>query len=189
MEPDSNVPRDPMSPDEMDDALFDAVEFRSTEPWPCSPPEPEDPEWLGIVIRAPRRVIYTPGQAIGESGVFARVPICGFYLFGTARAGGVDYGEMKCVARDVTADKSYFGAVFRKRSGDTDPSPEAPPVDPAELEGLVTGGYFNINLAENVPLPTRSGTYRVHVEGGSHRSNEVTIEILSSESLLHRESR
>lgn len=165
-------------PGEIDDKLFDSVELRSTDPCPCSPPEPEDPDWSGILIRAPKRVVFKPGETVGEENAFARIPVCGFYQFPAAGEPASGGGEMRFVAVHEVTKKTYSGPVFQKRPGETDPPPDTPPIDPKELEGMVTASYFNMDLAENVPLPAEAARYKVHVEAGRHRSNEVAIEIV-----------
>jgi hypothetical protein len=189
MEPDPPTPGDseptppevrPL-PDPIDDHLFDNVEIGSNEPWPCSPPEPDAPDWLGILIRAPKRVTFKPGQTFGEQKVFAKVPICGFFLFAASASPDASFEPMKCVAKDEKTGKIYSGPIVDLNPGEPAPPPEAPPIAPGDLDGFSSGGYFNINLVDFARIPPGPGRYQVHVEGGRHRSNIVSIEIVRQE--------
>ena len=57
------------------------------------------------------------------------------------------------------------------------PPPDEAPHDPATLRGVAVGGYQNHDLMALVGLPHGSAVYTVHLELGSTRSNEVTVEI------------
>lgn len=158
----------------IDERLFNNVPLNTREPNPCSPQDP-GPKWRGILIQAPKRVVFGRGQQAGEA--FAAVPICGLYTLNLLNL--TDGAPMRLIAVDRNTQKAYGGAVV-----DADPSPEEPPpdeepLDPATLKGLATSSYFNLNLVSYVGLPARSAVYDVMVEYGGLQSNKVVIEIVA----------
>jgi hypothetical protein len=169
------------TPATIDDKLFDDVELNASVSNRCTPPEPEDFDWVGILIRAPRRVTFTPGKTFGISNVFARIPICGFYMYPVTLKTPSRDEAMKCVVKDQETGVVYQGVVRDMSIDDPAPDPEPAEIDPKDLEGLVSGGYFNLNLAEQVQLPPRPCRYLVYVEGGGYRSNVVSIEIVRAD--------
>ncbi|MFO1350296.1 MAG: hypothetical protein U1F68_06295 [Gammaproteobacteria bacterium] len=132
------------------------------------------PKWRGILIQAPKQVLFGRGQEADEA--FAAIPICGLYTLDLVDL--MNGGPMVLIAMDKKTQKIYTGAMV-----DADPSPEEPapndaPPDPAALKGLATSSYFNPNLASYVQLPARPAVYEVMVEYGGMQSNKVTIELV-----------
>lgn len=168
-------------PGEIDDKLFESVDFGSTQSYACSPPEPEDPAWQGILIRAPKRIAFKPGETVGQRKAFARIPICGFFMFAASPGPAPTDQPMKLVVSDQRTKKTYAGMIVEEDPGHPEPAPEPPSVDPKDLEGLLSGGYFNVNLADYVRLPAEPGRYDVRVECGPHRSNTVSVEVAREE--------
>jgi hypothetical protein len=126
-------------------------------------------------------VTFKPGQTFGEQKVFAKVPICGFYLFVPSVSPDASFEPMRCVAKDAETGKIYSGPIVDLNPGEPASPPETPPLEPADLEGFSSGGYFNVNLVDFARIPPGPGRYQVHVEGGRHRSNVVSIEIVRQE--------
>lgn len=161
---------------DMDPKDFLDVPLNQNAPHACSPPLPAL-DWMGLVVRAPRRVEFTQGESIGDYHAFAAIPICGYYRVALRFEGPND--PMKLVAVDKKSGQVFSGPIV-----ELDPSPDAPPPvvtavpDPARLKNTKSGGYFNPNLADYVNLPHASATYDVHVEFREHKSNVVTIELV-----------
>ena len=188
MEPDPSSPDDseptppevqPL-PDPIEDDLFDGVEIGSNEPWPCSPPEPEAPDWLGILIRAQTRDLEAGPELRRAEGVCQGAHL---RVLRVRRLGCPDasFEPMMCVAKDEATGKIYSGPIVDLNPGEPGPPDEAPPLEPGALEGFSSGGYFNINLVDFARIPPVPGRYEVYVEGGRHRSNLVSIEIVRQE--------
>ncbi|UCE58246.1 MAG: hypothetical protein JSU63_12475 [Phycisphaerales bacterium] len=159
----------------IDQKLFLDVPLNTDEPNPCSPPEP-DPDWLGMVIQAPQQVTFKRGVTVGDNEAFAAIPICGYMLLEVLSV--PEDAEMLLVAVDRRSGKIYRGEVVELDPSPVIPPPPSPPLSDEELEGLASGGYFNPNLADFVPLPQEPGEYHVHVEFGKAKSNEVTIKVV-----------
>jgi len=91
---------------------------------------------------------------------------------------------MRLVAVDKDTELEFSGRVMRPRP--TIPNVKRPHVSDEQIQNMATGGYFNPNLAERVPLPERPGEYDVFVELGERdsedfmKSNVVNI-IISEE--------
>jgi hypothetical protein len=171
-----------------DDQEFIGVPIGSFKENSCSPKEP-NLSFLGILIRAPRQVFVrrTAKNDILERTLpsdFAVVPICGLYML----PGPIfqKYGEiasaMRIIALNRVQGTIYTGFV-------AEPIPEEPESEmsqltPEQLANTVSGGYFNPNLTERVPLPAISADYEVHVELGEKgardfiESNYVKVNIV-----------
>ena len=85
---------------------------------------------------------------------------------------------LKLVATEATSKAKYEGEM-----GEKDPSPTVPPSPPRQLdpkikERMTYTAHFNSDLVATVNLPRTPGTYRVRVELGPIKSNEVTVQIL-----------
>lgn len=155
-----------MTPD--DDAAFRDVKLGSREASACSPPDP-GPEWRGIRIRLPARVV------LGAKS--ARVPVCGLYsldLLAIRKA-----PEFRLLALDLATGLSHGGVIRDRDDGSPAPDPLAGSLSAADLEGLSTASYFNENLFEHLRLPAKPGRYTVTVEYGGQRSNSVTFDLVA----------
>ncbi len=156
------------------DAAFEQVELNSRERSACSPAEPRLP-WHGIVVQAPTQVGFKSGQPVAD-GTFAAIPICGFYRVDLGKLiGGT---PMMLVVTNLQDHTQYRGAVLDEDPGHMEPNPNRRPIDPAKLEGMSTGSYFNPNLAKKVALPEVEATYEVHAEYGGAVSNSVRISVV-----------
>lgn len=167
------------------DEEFFVVPLNSYEPTACSPPEPKEPEWRGIIIQAPKIVKFTRGIKVDEFGAFAKIPVCAFDKFDVPSSPIDEDIMLHAVDRSTGAD-------FSGRLIDLDESPSEPVTPPPGLEpppepeqadatGMVASGYYNINLADYVELPEKSAAYDVYLEFRGYRSNVVTIELIEEE--------
>ena len=156
----------------IDEKLFENVPLNTRELSPCSPKDP-GPNWRGILIQAPKQVSF--GRT-GKGETYKAIPVCGLYTLDMLSL--MDGKPMRLIAVDKHSQKIYTGEVI-----DEDPSPEVPPpgqepLDYAQLKGLATGSYFNVNLVSYVKLPVHLTEYEVMVEYGGNQSNKVTIKIV-----------
>jgi hypothetical protein len=163
----------------MDPKEFLDVPLNSKQRHGCSPAIPSDPKWRGVIIRAPRQVWFKPGEIIGRMGAFAAIPICAYHLVDVV-AGGPPAPII------LVATNRRTGQVFSGPITESDPSPrmpppvQGPPLTARQVQGLASGGYFNPNLADFVPLPQESATYDIHVEFREFKSNVVTVELIET---------
>lgn len=182
-------PRDTFRGDAMspDDQVFQEVELGSLGPNPCSPHEPEDPAFRGILINAPAVVRFKRGVRIEQDDTFAAIPICGYYILDVPYPPKYPSAleAMRLVAVNRETGEIRIGPVIDR--GDEVPPPETAPLTKEELAGVSVAAYFNPNLAAFVPLPENPGVYDVRVELGQRgtedfiQSNTVTIEIVEAQ--------
>jgi hypothetical protein len=155
--------------------VFADVPLNANERHACSPPQPA-PDWRGVVIRAPSRVAFKPGETVGQHGAFVAIPICGYFSVEANFAGANE--PMKLIAVNRRTGQSYSGPIV-----ELDSSPEEPPPEedetytPQQLAGLASGGYFNPNLTDYVALPAEAATYAIQVEFRNYKSNVVVVEV------------
>jgi len=174
----------------MDDEQFEDVVIDSRKENACSPVEPEGP-FLGIMIQAPRKVAFKKDRdehatLFPRPTGFAKVPICGFFMVpGVVFEKYVDVlSALRIVAVNKVLDKVFTGYVANPMP--SDPVPIRPDLTPEQLANIVSGGYFNPNLTERVPLPQVPAVYEVHVELGEKdsedfmESNRVIIELVKT---------
>jgi hypothetical protein len=140
----------------------------------CSPSN-EDPNWRGVLIRAPAQVRFKEGERVGDYGAFAAIPVCGFF-FMDIRLPPPD--PMKLVAVDRRTKQVFSAPIIELDPSPVIPPPSQRPVLPQDVKGMAGGGYFNPNLADYVQLPHISATYDVHIEYEGMKSNTVTIELI-----------
>jgi hypothetical protein len=159
--------------------MFEKIQVGELSPNACSP-QPTDAAFKGILINAPSEVSYKKGQRIGRRGVFARVPVCGYYRLGVPSPPrrGTILEAMTLVAVDVDTGRRYAGPMM-----DPDPSvppPAREPLPKAVVANITVSGYFNPNLAEYAPLPAKPATYEVHVELDNMKSNVMKIKLVEA---------
>jgi len=142
---------------------FDAVPLGTDEENACTPKEPEDITWTGILIQAPSQLVLAEG---------ARLPLCG-----RLQLAATDGGAMKVVALLEGEEEPLEGAVFEASEDLEDAPPPGPPLDPELLEGLLVGGIFNHDAFAFVPKMATAGTWVVWVQVGDLSSNQVTVEL------------
>jgi hypothetical protein len=155
--------------------IFADVPLHTSNPAPCSP-EPPGPEWRGILIAAPERVTMDrTGVALHPP---APIPICGYYLLDVPREPTEE--AIWLVLTEPATETTREAPVTSQ-----DPSPVAPPpersLDPALLEGVASGSYFNPDLTTFLPLPPVAATYEVTVRYRGFTSNTVTIDVVAPE--------
>jgi hypothetical protein len=163
----------PASPPRLPDEAFATVDAGSGNRSACSPAI--DSSFIGIVINAPEKIVYTPGTRDPVSGAFARFMICGVYRLDgweLYQLGGFREGA-KLVATDV--DHHDVFADKMQPPHPTEPQPNPPKWTAQDFAGQTEQGYFNENLLDFLPLPQRPGRYDVFVTFGPHRSNAVTV--------------
>ena len=131
---------------------YHGVPYPSREPSKCSPKQPDDVKWRGIVIQGQRRVEFTPGKRVA-SGRFAVVPVCGFYMLDLEKL--MDGQPMQVVVTDTASKRVMRWAVI-----DTDDGTDVPPPDrkppPREERGGCGGGGPPPPRARPSPRRTRS---------------------------------
>lgn len=156
------------------DEAFKHVPLNTNEQNACSPPEPE-PSWRGIVIRAPSTGYFRRGR----TGIaFDPIPICGLYALD---ATSIAFGSaLEVIVFDSASSDTLRGQLGEDDPNPSKPPPEAEPLDPKLLEGVVVQTFFNSDLARAVALPGRPGAYEVAVELGRFRSNRVRIELVEA---------
>jgi hypothetical protein len=160
---------------EINDNIFKEVQLNTNRQHACSPSPPR-PNWKGVVIRAPKTVTVKRGEAVGTSGAFTTIPICGYSL---VSASIKPEKPMRIVAVNNSTGIVYSGEIVN-----LDPSPEAPPpldeepLSEKEVIGIDVGKYFNPNLADFVKIPHETAQYNVHVEYRNYKSNVVTINVV-----------
>ena len=164
---------------DMDPNVFLHVALNEKGPSSCSPQQ-TDPNWHGILIRAPRQVRFKKNEVVGDTGAFAAVPICGYVC--TPIRVDLPPEPLKLVAVDTKTKKVYSGSVFDIERGTEEPPPASAPLTEEEAEGMSVGEYFNPNLVDFVQLPRASATYEVHVEFRAFKSNAVLIELILEDS-------
>ena len=168
---------------------FKKVETDSFVQTLCSPQPPDDPDFRGILINAPREVEFRQDVKVGPFGAFAFIPICGFFRLGVESMppSANDFCEaMRLVARHHETNLKFTGPLVEspQRTVSQSPSAAAEPPQEADLPpGFAVGGYFNSNMAQFLSLPQISATYDIHVELGDRDadhfviSNTVTVTI------------
>jgi len=127
-----------------------------------------------VKVRAPSKV-FMPGKDDPYSALV--MPLCGFYIMNVAKAARHP-GPLMLIVTDIASGKTYRGPIV-----DRDPHPRVPPPrsrrrDPADLEGIFSGTYFNFDVASYVALPLQPARYRVKVEWSGYESNEVSITVV-----------
>jgi hypothetical protein len=147
---------------------FSKVPVNTFEPNLCSPEE-QDPEWRGILIEAPKEVIFSAGDSEKY------IPVCGYYQLDMDRLKTSQPLKLNVIKQGD--DKIFSGFVVEE-----DPSPSEPepfPTDSVEEEdeGLVLGSYFNPDLLNFVRIPLITGEYIIFAEYAGMKSNTVNIKI------------
>jgi len=158
---------------EIDEKLFLDVQVNTDDVNPCSPPMPNDFEWRGVIIRAPKRVVFKKGKR-SRDGAFAVIPICGYCVVNITPS----TSPIILFAIDKMNNKKYSGELIDLDSSHREQPPRQKPISPDEIEGLAVGSYFNPNLADFVKIPEKPAVYDVYVEYRGYRSNTVTIELV-----------
>lgn len=152
----------------MDPAVFAQVSVGTHARNAASPTPPPDPRWRGILLAAPR--VVRP-----RAGATASVPLCLYAMLDVPAAPLAE--GMRVVVTGPSLAQPVAAPVVDVDESPSVPPPDEAPHDPATLRGVAVGGYQNHDLMALVGLPHGSAVYTVHLELGSTRSNEVTVEI------------
>lgn len=165
------------------DQQFEAVELDTLLLNPCSPVEP-GPEFIGILINAPKWVrLQQPSSPKMPQADFM-VPVCGFYMLKKSFQNLFPDVKkaMRLIVTNQQTREQFSGKAVRLTQAS--PDPIRPKVDPERTKNKVTGGYFNSDLVRMVSLPRYPAVYEVHVALGDpdtenfFQSNTLEIEIL-----------
>jgi hypothetical protein len=160
---------------------FSAFAAGLLEETACSPVI-DDPEFVGIVLNAPERVVYEPGEPpVPGSDAFADVRVCGTACVEHGFLGleGMVQREILLVAVDSATQETYSGRLPGIENAVAPPDDLPPGGGPTE--GLLVESYFNPNLAELLDLPERPAEYIVHAVLGEMKSNIVRIRVEKQE--------
>lgn len=161
---------------DMEPKLFLDVPLDLNGPTACSPKVPDSWDWRGIIINAPKKVWFKPGEKVEPYGAFVAVPICG-YDFTDLRP-DVPARKIILVAVDKATGVKLSGPIVPLDPSPIDPPPLSPPLTAKQLEGHASVGYFNVNLADYIKLPQKSAVYDVLAEFHEFKSNVVSIELI-----------
>ncbi len=141
--------------------------FYSTDKLPTSP-KPENELWRGVIISAPERATLSRSKpALLLSGFF--------------RVQGANFPKddrLKVVATDTATKKESSAFLGQKdNSPDVPPPPRKAP-DPEVVKRMVFSQYFNSDIMAALGLPWANATYKVRVQFGDLRSNEITVQVI-----------
>jgi hypothetical protein len=153
------------------DSAFAEVEgeFLSSS---CSP-EITDDDFRGIVLNGPKRVLFGESTKDPLFGSFTRMIVCGVCVFDHDYLGLKGNFSTKITFFAVNA-KTHRVHVGRLYAG-IEVLPERDPDDPRQ--NVVTGEWFNPNLALISDIPQEDGDYLVYATLGDYKSNTVTIQL------------
>lgn len=153
------------------DSAFDEIEG-SFLGYPCSP-EITDEDFRGIVLNGPKRVLFGEDTRDPRFGGFARMYVCGVCQFdhdylglGGNFATNITFFAVNAKTHRVHPGRLSAGIQIR---------PTRDPDDPRQ--NVVTGQWFNPNLARITDIPAEEGDYLVYATLGDHKSNTVTIQL------------
>ena len=151
----------------MADEDFALVESESLLPWPCSPRIEDDPEFRGIRIVAPQRVIFRGKGA-------PRVMVCGGYHLPLGYAGlaELEHGVW-LIATDIEHDRVFVAPAVRHGGEPTEHAPAPPPT----ANGATVLEYFNVDIGRATRMPPQTATWFVYAIIGEAVSNVVAIEL------------
>lgn len=152
---------------------FMNVDVELSTEYACSPPEPTKERWRGIVVKAPERIYFTEDDLkdCAESPLF--IPICGYLMLDIML--NDDAPPMEFIAVSQSTGKEYRGFLESLDEQPDIPDPDKEPLDPADVEGMASGGHFVYDLLSYVKIPIESTKYDVHIGFSGKKSNVVTI--------------
>jgi hypothetical protein len=160
------------------DPAFDEVVEGSYMEYACSP-DIDDPDFIGIVLNAPKVVKYEPGKPDPISGAFAPIIVCGAYAFKYTTLGlNGDFADsIVMVAVDENSRISYHGTMTGIDNAEPPPAGGEDGLTPEDFAGDTIGGYFNPNLATLMNIPEKDADYVVYALLGPYESNRVRISV------------
>jgi hypothetical protein len=161
------------------DEMFEKIQVGMLGPTPCSP-QKQDLSFRGILINAPKQVLFKKGQRIGRLGAFVLIPVCGYYHLNVPSPPKYSniIEAMTLVAINIETKQRYAGPMIDPDTAAPPPRREPPPRE--MVANISVEGYFNPNLANYVSLPQEPGTYAIHVELENIKSNIVQVKLVES---------
>jgi hypothetical protein len=160
------------------DCDFAAITPGTQASTPCSPTIGED--FRGIAIRAPAEVTFGPSTEDPLFGGFTKLIVSGAIKLPYPALGlRGEYNKfVLLVAVDSRAKEVFAGglAPFGSPARDVDLL-EGTDLTPADFAGVVTGSFFNPNIARDLNLPEREAEYDVYAVLGPYRSNVVHVKV------------
>ena len=141
--------------------------FYSTAQLPTSP-KPENELWRGVIISAPAKATLSRSHPM--------LMLSGFF-----RIQGASYPKndrRKVTAVDIATKKEYTAFLGQKDSNPDDAPPPRQPPDPEVVKRMVFSQYFNSDIMAALGLPWANATYKVRVDLGDIRSNEIVVQVV-----------
>lgn len=151
--------------------IFEEVSLDSFEQSVCSPPDQES-EWEGVVISIPERIIFTKELDNAKKSL----PLCGYSMNNYSDLSSSP--ETIVIIRKHNSDFSKQVILESQETIHADPDPDEEPINLADMEGMVYGGYFNYNLFSYMDFPLGQGTYDITIQYAGKKSNTSTVEIV-----------
>ena len=102
-------------------------------------------------------------------------------LSGFFRVQGGSYPKddrLKVTASDVASKKEYTAFLGQKDSSPDVPPPPRQPPDPEVVKRMVFSQHFNSDILAALGLPLTNAIYKVRVDLGNIRSNEITVQVI-----------
>jgi len=136
----------------------------------CSPAVPSG-SWDGVRIDAPRQITLDVGDPV-------MLPICGYYLVPVLSA--MDDSRLIVELTRAADGKLLRGILHEEGENEPDEPPpdDAPELSRESLQGVSTGGYFNIDAQRYLAESLEPDRYAVVVIYAGMRSNPVQVEII-----------
>jgi hypothetical protein len=161
-----------------DDCNFGAIVPGTKLSTPCSPVVDDD--FRGIAIRGPAEVTYGPRTEDPLFGGFTKLIVCGLVRlpYPTLGLRGQWNEAVVLVAVDTRAKQVFAGGLmpFGSPARRVDPLAKSD-LTASDFAGVVSGSYFNPNIARDLNLPAREADYDVYATLGPYRSNVVHVKV------------
>lgn len=142
--------------------------FFSAQKLPASPVAPSG-QWRGVLIKAPERAAINIGKPV-------------VLLSGLARISGTDYPKddrLKLTAIDLATRKEYTAFLGQAEENHVvPPPPPANPPNPDVIKRMIFTRHFNSDIRAALSLPIANATYRLTLQIGDLRSNDLTVQIV-----------
>jgi hypothetical protein len=140
--------------------------FFSNQKLPDSPVAPSD-QWRGVLINVPERAAINIGKPVVR-------------LSGLARISGADYPKddrLELIAIDLATRKEYTAFLDQVEENLVVPPPAKPPT-PDVINRMIFTRHFNSDIRAALSLPIANATYRLTLQIGDLRSNDLTVQIV-----------
>ncbi len=150
---------------------FESVELESYDVSVCSTAIPSG-NWLGLVINAPTQIKIEKDNPL-------LVAVCGFFSVMVLDA--MDGKPLTVTVNIADTDMHYSGIVepMVDEGPDVEPPEDAPEVERADLAGVGTSGYFNIDIQTYLPYQFSPGLFDVSFSYAGVKSNVVRIKLVA----------